>query len=88
VINQIPYTYQKRGVFYFNRMVPSDLGGHYQSRRINFSLRTKSVRSARQFSSAVSLKLESYWQHLLSRESFQKLRTMALKTWAKAVVGA
>ena len=45
-------------------MVPNDLGGHYESRRINFSLRTKSVRSARQFSSAVSLKLESYWQHL------------------------
>jgi hypothetical protein len=64
VINQVSYTYQKRGVFYFNRMVPNDLGGHYESRRINFSLRTKSVRSARQFSSAVSLKLESYWQHL------------------------
>jgi hypothetical protein len=45
-------------------MVPNDLGGHYESRRINFSLGTKSVRSARQFSSAVSLKLASYWQHL------------------------
>ena len=45
-------------------MVPIDLGDRYQSRRINFSLRTKSVRAARQCASAVSLKLESYWQHL------------------------
>jgi integrase len=64
VINQIPHTYRKRGVFYFNRTVPNDLGSHYASRRINFSLRTKSVRDARQYASTVSLKLESYWQHL------------------------
>ena len=64
MINQVSYTYQKRGVFYFNRMVPIDLDDRYKSRRINFSLRTKSVREARQCASAVSLKLESYWQHL------------------------
>jgi hypothetical protein len=64
VINQTPYTCQKRGVFYFNRMVPNDLGDRYESRRINFSLRTKLVRAARQCASAVSLKLESYWQCL------------------------
>ena len=64
MLNKIPYTYQKRGVFYFNRMVPIDLDDRYESRRINFSLRTKSVRAARQSASAVSLKLEGYWQHL------------------------
>jgi hypothetical protein len=35
VLNQIRYTYQKRGVFYFNRMVPIDLGDRYESRRFN-----------------------------------------------------
>ena len=45
-------------------MVPIDLEEHYQSRRINFSLRTKSGRDARQLASAVSVKLEGYWQHL------------------------
>ena len=45
-------------------MVPIDLGDRYESRRINFSLRTKSVRAARQCALTVSLKLESYWQHL------------------------
>ena len=39
-------------------MVPIDLDDRYESRRINFSLRTKSVRAARQSASAVSLKLE------------------------------
>ena len=34
VLNQIRYTYQKRCVFYFNRMVPIDLGDRYESRRI------------------------------------------------------
>ena len=45
MLNQVPYTYKKRGIFYYNRMVPSDLDDHYESRRVNFSLRTKSVKS-------------------------------------------
>ena len=28
----VPYTYKKRGIFYYNRMVPSDLDDHYGSR--------------------------------------------------------
>ena len=43
MLNQVPYTYKKRGIFYYNRMVPSDLDDHYESRRVNFSLRTKST---------------------------------------------
>ena len=50
-------------------MVPSDLDDHYESRRINFSLRTKSIRTARQSASSVSLKLEGYWQYLRLNET-------------------
>ena len=64
MLNQVPYTYKKRGIFYYNRMVPSDLDDHYESRRVNFSLRTRSIRTARQSASATSLKLEGYWQYL------------------------
>ena len=39
---RIDHTYLKRGVYYFNRRVPLDVSRHYKSRRINFSLRTKS----------------------------------------------
>ena len=45
--------------------VPSDLDDHYESRRVNFSLRTKSIRTARQSASSVSLKLGGYWQYPL-----------------------
>lgn len=64
MLNQVPFTYRKRGVFYYNRTVPKDLSGHYKSRRINFSLRTKSSREARRVSISVSIRLESYWEHL------------------------
>ena len=50
-------------------MVPSDLDDHYESRRVNFSLRTKSIRTARQSASSVSLKLEGYWQYLRLNET-------------------
>ena len=42
---RVDHTYLKRGVYYFNRRVPLDVSQHYKSRRINFSLRTKSVRT-------------------------------------------
>ena len=50
-------------------MVPSDLDDHYESRRINFSLRTKSIRTTRQSANSVSLKLEGYWQYLRLHET-------------------
>ena len=45
---RIDHTYLKRGVYYFNRRVPLDVSRHYKSRRINFSLRTKSARAGKQ----------------------------------------
>ena len=45
---RVDHTYLKRGVYYFNRRVPLDVSRHYKSRRINFSLRTKSVRAEKQ----------------------------------------
>jgi integrase len=61
---RVDHTYLKRGVYYFNRRVPFDVSRHYKSRRINFSLRTKSVRAARQSVTAITAQLEGYWQHL------------------------
>jgi hypothetical protein len=40
------YTFQKDGIWYFSRRVPADLSGHYRTRRIAYSLRTKSIRDA------------------------------------------
>ena len=66
---RVDNTYLKRGVYYFNRRVPLDVSRHYKSRRINFSLRTKSVRAARQSVTAITAQLEGYWQHLRLRDA-------------------
>ena len=66
---RVDHTYLKRGVYYFNRRVPLDVSRHYKSRRINFSLRTKSVRAARQSVTAITAQLEGYWQHLRLRDA-------------------
>ena len=65
---RVDHTYLKRGVYYFNRRVPFDVSQHYKARRINFSLRTKSVRAARQSVTAITAQLEGYWQHLRLRD--------------------
>ncbi|MDC2993134.1 tyrosine-type recombinase/integrase, partial [bacterium] len=66
---RVDHTYLKRGVYYFNRRVPLDVSRHYKSRRINFSLRTKSGRAARQSVTAITAQLEGYWQHLRLRDA-------------------
>ena len=41
------YTFQKSGIWYFSRRIPTDLRQHYRTGRIAYSLRTKSIRDAR-----------------------------------------
>jgi hypothetical protein len=40
------HTYTKRDVYYFSRVIPSDLRNHYTKPRIIQSLKTKSVHRA------------------------------------------
>ena len=49
------------GVFYYVRRVPLDLAEHYSVKRLCFSLRTKSYKSAIHSSKSVSQRLEDYW---------------------------
>ena len=49
------------GVFYYVRRVPLDLTEHYSVKRLCFSLRTKSYKSAIHASKSVSQRLEYYW---------------------------
>ena len=49
------------GVFYYVRRVPSDLAEHYSVKRLCFSLRTKSYKSAIHASKSASQRLEDYW---------------------------
>ena len=55
------YTYQKNGIWYFSRRVPSDLRRHYRVGRIAYSLRTRSVREARSRAMNDAAKLDRHW---------------------------
>ena len=55
------HTYTKRDIYYFSRVIPSDLRNHYTKPRIIQSLKTKSVHRASVASKMLSSKLDDYW---------------------------
>ncbi|RDC74719.1 integrase [Rhodovulum sp. 12E13] len=59
-----PFTFEKQGVFYFTRRVPSDLRDHYTSGKISFSLRTRSASVARARALKASQQLDEHWHFL------------------------
>ncbi|WP_343044363.1 DUF6538 domain-containing protein [Roseobacter ponti] len=62
--NSCPFTFVKRGFFYFTRRVPSDLRRHYTSKKISFSLRTRSKVVARSRALRAAQQLDEHWYHL------------------------
>ena len=55
------HTYTKRDIYYFSRVIPSDLRNHYTKPRIIQSLKTKSEHRATTASKMLSAKLDDYW---------------------------
>jgi integrase len=55
------YTFQKRGIYYFSRRVPSDLRDLYKVERITYSLKTKCPKLAKAQVKDSLQKLEWYW---------------------------
>ena len=55
------HTYTKRDIYYFSRVIPSDLRHHYIKPRIIQSLKTKSEHRASTASKMLSAKLDDYW---------------------------
>jgi len=55
------HTYTKRDIYYFSRVIPSDLQHHYIKPRIIQSLKTKSEHRAKTASKMLSAKLDDYW---------------------------
>ena len=49
------------GVYYYIRRVPCDLSDFYAIKRLCFSLKTKSINTARRLSRSIEQKLEDYW---------------------------
>ena len=55
------YVYCRAGVYYYTRRVPCDVRQNYASKRLSFSLRTKSNVSALRAAQSVTQRLEDYW---------------------------
>ena len=58
----VPYTYLKRGVYYFVRRIPGDLQTFYRTDRVILSLRTKSLYRASRASERLFSRLDDYWE--------------------------
>lgn len=64
-----PNSFVKDGVYYFVRRVPKDLQHHYTSRKISYSLRTRSAVVASSRAIRASQKLDEFWYHLRIKEN-------------------
>lgn len=61
---KVPFTFKRRGYFYFTRRVPKDLRQHYDTPRIVEGLRTKSPAVAKTRALISAAKLDEYWHQL------------------------
>ncbi|WP_236021306.1 DUF6538 domain-containing protein, partial [Sedimentimonas flavescens] len=64
-----PHSFVKDGVFYFVRRVPNDLLHHYTSRKISYSLRTRSASVAASRALRAAQRLDEHWYHLRVKDS-------------------
>ena len=55
------YLQFKDGIFYFVRRVPVDVQPYYSSKRISFSLKTRSLDRALRACNSILQRLEDYW---------------------------
>ena len=62
------YIQSKDGIFYFVRRVPVDVQPYYSSKRISFSLKTRSFARAMRACNSILQRLEDYWLGLRLRK--------------------
>jgi len=58
------YFYKRNNIYYYCREVPSDLRHHFNKKKIEVSLRTKSKTKATRSAATISDKLERHWDNL------------------------
>ena len=58
------YLYQRNGIYYFTRQVPSDLKTKFNKNRVVISLRTSSKQKAIETANKLTDRLETYWNTL------------------------
>jgi hypothetical protein len=65
----IPYTFIRRGYFYFSRRVPNDLRKYYSYPRVVQGLRTSSPQKAKVQANVAAAKLDAYWSQMRLAET-------------------
>lgn len=65
----VPFSFTKNGIYYFERRVPTDLSKHYDTRKVSYSLRTRSVRVAATRARRAADQLDEYWYHLRCKDA-------------------
>ena len=58
---RINHVMNRDGVYYYIRRLPCDLCDFYAIKRLCFSLKTKSINTARRLSRSIEQRLEDYW---------------------------
>jgi len=67
--NLVPFSFTKNGIFYFERRVPTDLLRHYDTRKISYSLRTRSAQVATTRARRAADQLDEYWYYLRCKDA-------------------
>ncbi len=65
----VPFSFTKNGIYYFERRIPSDLQRHYDTRKIAYSLRTRSARVAAVLARRAADQLDNHWYYLRSKDA-------------------
>ena len=62
------YLLQRDGIFYYNRRIPDDVSAQYASKRVVFSLKTRSRSAALKSAASITGQLEKQWLHFRSEK--------------------
>lgn len=60
----VPFSFTKNGIYYFERRVPRDLLDHYNTKKISYSLKTRSASVAVSRARRAADQLEEHWYHM------------------------
>ena len=82
------YTYTKRGVYYFNRYVPSDLRSHYRKHRIVKSLKTSSARDAARSARMLAAKLDQVWLDIRLKKQLEEAESCLVAADTSAAISS
>jgi len=65
----IPYTFNRRGYYYFSRRIPCDLQEHYRCTRVVYGMKTQSPFVAKSRALVAATNLDEYWSHLRMKKT-------------------